>query len=287
MGELFSPLYCSSFAALFRSPLLQRIQKGEHRGHLDPLLKDSRFRGFDKITSWKLGDVLDSIFSVIRRHYRCEYVYKSALADLVLSDIYTVSAFAEFWASNSKADFVVANGTTVAYEIKTQLDSLVRLKSQIHSYMCVFDEVYVVTHSGLLPDVMELMDSRIGILEFTDTAGLQKIRPAKSNKDKVNPKVIFDSLRRLEYLKILQLEFGTVPDMPNTQIYRYCRELFSHLSPRVAHYYFANALKERGKEPAFKQLVAQAPESLRALYLTSNLRIKNLQAVQERVEDYY
>lgn len=287
MGELFNLSYCSSFATLFRSTLLERIQRNEHREWLDPLLRESSFKYFDEIASWKLRDVLDSIFSIVRQEYRCEYVYKNALAEFVLSDPHPVSAFSEFLANNSRADFVVANGTTAAYEIKTELDSLIRLKSQIYSYSCLFDEVYVVTHSGLSRDVMSLMDSHIGLLEFTDEGTLRKIRTAGSNKDRVNPLIIFNSLRRLEYTKILEIEFGKLPNLPNTQVYQYCRKLFGRLSPEVAHDHFAKALKERKKDNTLNQLIASAPDSLKALFLTSNLRVQELQAVQRRMEYFY
>src|SRR6185436_6359994 len=102
MGEAYNPSYCSSFAALFRSTLLKRILEDEHRKWLDPLLRDASFAHMNELPSWKLGDLLDLVYLVIRKEYKCEYVYKNALADLIISDSHPASSFTEFWANNSK-----------------------------------------------------------------------------------------------------------------------------------------------------------------------------------------
>ncbi|MBC8060944.1 MAG: sce7726 family protein, partial [Clostridiaceae bacterium] len=44
-----------------------------------------------------------------------------------------------------KADFILINGSAVVYEIKTELDTLDRLDSQIENYYKAFTKVCVIT----------------------------------------------------------------------------------------------------------------------------------------------
>src|SRR5258706_11959197 len=101
MGEVYNIEYCSAFANVFRSTLLNRILRGEHRSFLNPLLKESRYSNYNRVGSLKLGEVLDSIYSVLRTEYQCEYIYKDALAKRVLTDPHPSSAFTVFLVNNS------------------------------------------------------------------------------------------------------------------------------------------------------------------------------------------
>ena len=79
---------------------------------------------------------------------RNEYYYKITLLNKLLLGIHSVNtttALTEFPIAKSKADFVLINGKAVVYEIKTELDNLERLESQISDYYKAFDHVAVVT----------------------------------------------------------------------------------------------------------------------------------------------
>ena len=48
-------------------------------------------------------------------------------------DVYNTAALTELPIGESKADFIMINGRGIVYEIKTDLDNLVRLENQIHA----------------------------------------------------------------------------------------------------------------------------------------------------------
>ena len=66
-----------------------------------------------------------------------------------MHSVNTTTALTEVAIAKSKADFVLINGKAVVYEIKTELDNLERLCSQIDDYYKAFDHVAVVTYEKI------------------------------------------------------------------------------------------------------------------------------------------
>lgn len=220
------------------------------------------------------SEFYEACHGIMWKRYRSEYVYKNAIASKILlgrHSIDTTQFFTEFRAEQCKADVVLINGTSTVYEIKTELDSLDRLNGQLLSYSHVFDRIYVVTHETYAQKLMESTADIVGILVLSDEGSFREIRKSKSNKASVLPAAIFDSLRRDEYIQILTTVFGGVPDVPNTQIYSVCKNLFAQLSPEVAHDGLVKALHRRKPSEALKHLVTNGPKSLRAAFLSADL----------------
>jgi hypothetical protein len=68
---------------------------------------------------------------------------------------------------NRRADLVVANGKLHAFEIKSDVDSLVRLEGQINSYLSFFDKVTVVCSSKHANKAKETLPQNVEILELS------------------------------------------------------------------------------------------------------------------------
>ena len=69
-----------SIAALFRSPFLERIASGTH---IDPILElADHFSGFNPPSpdAEACRMVCVFLYRLLFEHYRCEYVYKNAIA---------------------------------------------------------------------------------------------------------------------------------------------------------------------------------------------------------------
>ncbi len=62
-----------------------------------------------------------------------------------------------------RADLAVANGKLHAFEIKSDLDTLRRLKPQVETYLCNFDKVTVVTTSRFLNAVKAMVPPEVEI----------------------------------------------------------------------------------------------------------------------------
>jgi len=71
------------------------------------------------------SEYLKFAFAELRKNYRCEYVYKNTLINNLISNYGTKNSIIinEFRVGNSVADMVLFNGTSKAFEIKTELDS--------------------------------------------------------------------------------------------------------------------------------------------------------------------
>lgn len=108
--------------------------------------------------------------------YRNEYYYKNTILNQLLikkHDLYNTAALTELPIGNSKADFIMINGRGVVYEIKTDLDNLIRLEDQLKDYYKVFSYIYVVVGNKQLPHVKEfLKDQKVGIYELTASGRL-------------------------------------------------------------------------------------------------------------------
>lgn len=263
--------YLGNLATVFSPTLIRRLTD------LYPLREILAASGLLQAASHlpTVGDVFDFAYAVLQTAYRCEYVYKNAIAAKILlgrHSLKTATLLTEVAVSECKADLVLVNGTTVAYEIKTELDSLDRLSAQLEAYTRAFDEVYVVTHETCVERLAKGLPKDVGLLALTGRYTLTEVREASSHCDQIDGSVVFDILRRSEYTSIVRRHFGFVPDVPNTLIYRACRELFLKLTKPTIHAEFVQTLKRRAASPFSSQgAIDIAPHSLKFHALTGEL----------------
>lgn len=269
----FDRRYDRQLALLFSGPVLRELA----RSGASRLVTYTVAEAAGTDGPWRAltyGEVFEACYAHLWAHYRAEYVYKNVIATKILLGRHSPTTSAllpEFRVEQAKADAVIINGTSTAYEIKTELDNLDRLPSQLAAYCKVLDRVFVVTHPSLVDRVAALADTRVGILALTPRGSLRTVRPAASNAAQVCPGTIFDSLRRSEYIHILRQVFGDVPHVPNTRMYRECRRLFETLAPEVAHAEMVKVLRARRVPAATAAFLTRAPGSLKALALTTPL----------------
>ncbi len=215
-----------------------------------------------------LGGLFDTLWARLRSGYRNEYVYKNEIANRLVFGRHsprTASFLVELPITRSIVDVAVFNGTSTAYEIKTEFDSTRRLQTQTKDYLEVFDRVYVVTHQDKSDPILKLLDPRVGVLTLTSKGTLRTIREAESNLPKISAPAVFNCLRREEYLSIIKSVHGATPAAPNGLIAELCEELFVKLPPEVFHQHFVKALKARTTDPITAEFVTRLPISLRAL----------------------
>jgi hypothetical protein len=176
---------------------------------------------------------LGSVYLELQSEYRSEYFYKNNLLNKYLLKQYslsTTSVFNEFKIGNSIADFVLLNGSARIFEIKTDLDGLDKLKKQLNDYRQFADLVYIVTSSKYIDKLLlDYSNSTIGVIEFTQRNTFKEHKKAQNNNSFFNHLTIFKTLRKAEYLDIVNNYFGYIPDVPNTKIFRACVELISSI----------------------------------------------------------
>lgn len=215
-----------------------------------------------------MADLFEAAFTLLSRHYRCEYVYKAAIANRIVFGRHspsTASLAIELGVAGSIADAVVFNGTSTAYEIKTEYDSHRRLSTQTTDYLRAFDKVYVVTHPDLASRYTGLVDERVGILSLNSKNSFSEIRPAIADISRIEPAVVCNMLRQKELMNTVQQHFGPQPELPNTQTTQHYSKLFCQLEQSQVHQALVASLRQRTTTPDIANFISSMPTSLRTL----------------------
>lgn len=215
-----------------------------------------------------VGDMFDAGLEDMRASYRCEYVYKAAIADRIVFGRHspkTSSLAVELGVDGSIVDAAVFNGTATAYEIKTEFDSPTRLTTQTASYLRAFDRVFVVTHPDSADRYESVVDARVGILALNRDNSMSLVRDAEGELSRVEPEVVFRMLRRPEYMEVVEKYFGPQPKLPNGLLDAHYRALFRQLTSLQAHVALVAAMRARTTDASSVVFLSSLPRSLRAL----------------------
>jgi hypothetical protein len=262
------PDHIRLLACAFTRPVFAAMARtDDYRSPLRTLLKAGVLKNQGDIRQ-PLASVFEDAWCHLAKSYRNEYVYKNDLASRLIFGRHsprTASFQVELPVGRSIVDVAVANGTTTAYEIKTEYDTAKRLKTQTHDYLKAFDHVFVVTHPAHISRFEQEVDPRVGLIALSTKGALSVHREAQSNLANVEAATIFRCLRQSEYLAAIKELFGAAPSLPNGLIGTHCEKLFSTVSSADAHIIFVNALRARTTDTNTVEFVAQLPPSLRAL----------------------
>lgn len=179
------------------------------------------------------GYVVGEIYKLLSENYRNEYVYKNTILNSLIIQHRklkknTSIVLNEFKVGNSIADLVFINGENRVFEIKTELDSPERLKTQIVDYQKVFSEIYIVTHWTLKEKYLKILEENypnVGLYELKENLEIGQVREANLCNDFLHNDTLFKLLRKEEYCNLLKEEFGDLPDVPNTLFFKECIKL--------------------------------------------------------------
>ena len=223
-----------------------------------------RYVKTDKAT---IGEAISEIYHFMDFEYRNEYYYKNTILNQLLiekHDLYNTAALTELPVGGSKADFIMINGRGVVYEIKTDLDNLLRLKNQIKDYSKVFSYVYVVVGNKQLPHVKEfLKDQKVGIYELTTSGKLICRKKAFCNREDLSYDAMFQVLRKAEFESIILKHFYKLPEVNSFQYYRECKKWLERINIITLQKDVMNCLKARTLMLIENKLEEKVPYELR------------------------
>lgn len=268
----------SELARCFSQGVLTELSRGRRNPTLSQLLHDHPLVGGDA----SLGQWFDAAFDSLQRDYRCEYVYKNAIALRMVMGRHSpmTSAFlSEVRVGPHVADAVVLNGTSIAYEVKSEYDSFLRLADQLSAYQRMFDQVYVVCPSKAVEKTLQEVPSPVGVMSLTRGMNLSVARKAKRNAHHVEPEFLFSTFRKSEYVGAAARIEG-VPDVPNGRLYQACKDVFVTLPAEQAHDEMVRQLKERGPRLRRSQL-SWLPRSLTATFLATPISTAGISRLKE------
>lgn len=196
-------------------------------------------------------ELISEIYCELKDNYRNEYFYKNTLLNKLLLGVHSVNttvALTEVVIGKSKADFVLINGKAVVYEIKTELDNLERLGSQIDDYYKAFDHVAVVTYEKNLQrlyKVLDNIDKPVGIYILRKNGKLGTIRKPQSYTDDLEKEIIFKLLRKSEYEDIITQQYGYLPKVTQFKYYSTCKKMFLQIPIEESYLLVLRILKKR------------------------------------------
>lgn len=212
---------------IFTIPYLDSIQYSKH---FQSVLSD---KNISLPTTYK--SVITDFYQELMHTHRNEYFYKNELLNSLLiqnGKISSCSALTELPVADSKTDmiFVDENDVGIVYEIKTELDTLNRLESQIQDYYKAFSYMYVVTSSSHLQQLERILEeSNVGIIELTNDDRLVYRKEAVYDANRLSYDVLFKILRKKEFESIVLKYFGKLPDVSDFVYYKTCLELLENL----------------------------------------------------------
>ena len=230
---------------IFSPPMFQKIVRENNT-----MLFESKTNMYFNTSSYITTnlDIIKSLYKTLQKQYRCEYIYKNNLVQKLIKkhSLKTTLILNELKISGSKADLVMLNGVVRIFEIKTELDDFYKLSKQLADYQKFADEVNIVTDEKNAAKLkVEYADSNIGIIVLDTKNKLKTIKEASRNTALFDFDTIFKILRKQEYLDLVADNFGYIPDVPNTLIFKACYELLACIDIIVFQKQVLNKLKKR------------------------------------------
>lgn len=175
------------------------------------------------------AEIIRFLYKKLSKDYCNEYIFKNTLLSQKLLEKYKTSNDAiiidELPVGNSIADFILINGKIQIFEIKTDLDSFVKLDKQICDYKKLANEVYIVVSHNYKDNLLKLYEkTNVGIIYLDKKWNLNTIKEAGNNLN-FDHETIFKVLRKYEYINIINKEFWIkkaeiISNSPNTLIFK-------------------------------------------------------------------
>lgn len=213
--------------------------------------------------------IVNALYRFMFSSYRSEYFYRNTLFNKLLLGVHSVNtttALMQIPISKAKADFILINGKSVVYEIKTELDSLARLDTQIENYYKAFNHVCVVTSECHYEKVLErLADTPVGIYVLTPNATLSatKRKEPVECSDHLDHLTLFKVLHKTEYEYVIKKYFGYLPDVRPVFWFRECFKMFSEIPIVEAQRWSMQAMQSRRQVD--KDVLSYVPLALQSL----------------------
>lgn len=193
--------------------------------------------------------IISDLYKFMGKEYRNEYYFKNTLINKLLLGKYsinTTTALTEVPINKSKADFILVNNKAVVYEIKTSLDTLERLDTQLSDYFKAFTSVCVVTCESNYEKLSSILkDTKVGIYILTDKNTLSKRKEPIEEKEHLNYEVIFKILRKNEFENILLKYYGKLPSSTPAFYYDECLKYFKNIGIDLIYKYMLEELRKR------------------------------------------
>lgn len=233
-----------------------------------------------------IKSLLDTSYDHLLKQYRHEYVYKTTLlSEYVLKQFSLESSVIlnEFKINKSIADLVLVNGTNKVFEIKTELDSPERLKSQLTDYYKAFSEVYIVTHHSLEAKYLSIIDKEVGLMVFNEDNTISLSRPAVFNTSFFDNIAMMKAMRKSEYVAVLKNLCGFIPETTQFNFFKECLKMAECIDAESFQQEFLRIIKTRIKPEHLLVSQSEIPNYLKFSCYLLNLKENTYLSLQSRL----
>lgn len=146
---------------------------------------------------------------IILRYYPNEICIKATFIKQILMKGKSHVTIFELPVGSSRADLCKINGTSVAYEIKTDLDNFNRLEKQINDYYKIFEEVYIICSESNIDNVISVIPQTCGIYTYKQTKSgryIFKIFRIAEKNVQIDTTKQLQILRKTEFYQFFKIE---------------------------------------------------------------------------------
>lgn len=209
---------------------------------------------------------LEALYQYLGQRHRNEYWYKNELLNRFVLQHQHVSVIREYPVGEAITDFIVcSDDDALVLEIKTELDTLKRLRRQIDNYYQAFNKVAFVTVPDKVAAVVkeDIIPPTVGIYEMQCDGQLLNLRKAVPYKDKLDAHVMFRMLRKNEYEAITKKVTGSRLQVNDFDYWKANERIFCELPVSERQIAVNQILYRRNQER--KALIEDTPNCLHAL----------------------
>ena len=143
-------------------------------------------------------DYQKSLLKILQKYYRNDFFIRYSFFKKRLTKHSAVSVF-EVPIEESRIDIASINGNSVAYEIKTNYDSYIRLKKQLQDYSTCFEYVYVICPHKKINAIKKIVPDWCGIICYNDKISCEFLTAKDATFTKnLNPQKQLKNMRKSE-----------------------------------------------------------------------------------------
>ena len=224
------------------------------------------------------AQMISEIYYHLQKNYRNEYYYKNTILNKLLINAHrlkTTVALTEIPIAKSKADFILINGKAVVYEIKTALDTLDRLETQILDYYKAFDHVCVLASESKESELsLRLSNSPVGLYILTKRDTIRRVKEPDEYRKFLETESLFKILRKAEYESLVKQLNGSMPTVSPVKHYQECKRIICSYPIDTVYPLALKELKKRNQIDIIDY--GSVPDALHYLIYFSKPREKNI-----------
>lgn len=228
---------------------------------------------------------LEALYQYLGQHHRNEYWYKNELLNRFVLQHQHISAIREYPVGEAITDFIICSGDdALVLEIKTELDTLKRLRKQLDNYYQAFNRVALVTVSDKVTTVTrnDIIPPTVGIYEMQGNGQLVNLREAAPYRDKLDSHVMFRLLRKSEYEAITKEVTGSRLQVNDFDYWKANECVFCKLSINEQQTAINKILYRRNR--GRKALIEDTPDCLHALLYFAKYNEAQIEQIQNLLQ---